>query len=331
MQNHLTKIVGLLNDHEFHDGTTIGKQLHITRAAVWKTIKKLEQYGIRLEAGKKRGYRLKEPLILLDEKKIKSLACEKTIQMDILEKINSTNDYLKYFMDKNKTLEICLAEMQTKGKGRFNRQWHSPFGQNIYFSLLYPFKKDVSELSGLSLVLGLAVCQAIQAVCSTQSLHVKWPNDVVIGNQKISGNLIEIQAESHSVCQAILGIGINVNMKDANKKEINQSWSSLQNLTGHYYDRNILCASLINYLLKYLKRFEQKGLTDFIVEWKSKDYLLNQSVQLICNKKKFEGIGAGINEQGHLLLKLPDGKIHAFSSCDTSLLTCSTSKCEVNK
>ena len=270
----LVKISELLSDGQYHDGTSIGKKCGITRAAVWKIIKKFEEYGIEIQSVKGKGYLLKTPLILLDAHKIKKNIKKSSIIIDVLEKVASTNDYLKNHFSQDNKIKICISEMQSKGRGRFNRQWHSPFGQNIYFSCAYSFQKDMSELSGLSLITGLGVCNAIESITQLNSLSIKWPNDIVVYQQKIAGILIDIHAESNGFCNAIIGIGINVNMQHAAKKEIDQPWSSLQKITGNYIDRNLLCAALINFLINYLERFSTFGLSDFIDEWKEKDCLL---------------------------------------------------------
>lgn len=317
----LLKIINLLNDGQFHDGTSIGAQLNITRSAVWKMLKKLESYGIALESVKGKGYLLKTPLILLDEKKIKSHLSYKKIQFEILPTLKSTNTYLRDSVGQNKNIRVCMAETQTHGKGRLNRKWYAPFGQNIYFSMSYPFQKDISELSGLSLVVALATCSAIATAVPAceNKLLIKWPNDIVIDKNKIAGVLIEIQAESHGFCDVIIGIGINVNMSCANKKDINQPWSSLLNATGNHYDRNYLSATLINTLMGHLDRFATNGLGAFLKEWQAKDILLNQTVSLMSSNSIYKGVCIGINEQGHLLLKHSDNQIRVYSSGDTTL------------
>lgn len=320
INQNLVKIADLLNDGQYHDGTSIGSLLHITRAAVWKVLKKLENYGIPLESVKGKGYLLKEPLILLDDKKIKTcLACS-SIQLEVFEKLPSTNDYLTSLLDKKK-IRVCIAETQSHGKGRLNRHWHSPFGQNIYLSMYYPFQRDISELSGLSLVVALATCKAIAAATQLEEdkLFVKWPNDIWVNQGKIAGILIELQAESNGLCQAIIGIGINVNMEQSIKNNVKQQYSSLSKITGDYYDRNKLCASLIDSLINYLERFSSYGLKSFLNEWEKKDMLFNKTVTLISGKNKHEGLCMGINEQGHLLLKNSKNKIHSYSAGDTTL------------
>ena len=198
------------------------------------------------------------------------------------------------------------------------------FKVNIYVRSLitvHPFQKDISELSGLSLVVGLAVCQAIENACLlSEPLTLKWPNDVLANGKKLAGILIEIQAESHGVCHVIIGIGINVNIKTASKKEINQPWTSLHELTNQYQDRNKLTASLIKSLLNYLKEFDEQDLRYFIPQWKKRDCLFQKTVHLKSNEITFSGIGSGINEQGQLILTLENKTKKAFASGDTSLM-----------
>jgi BirA family biotin operon repressor/biotin-[acetyl-CoA-carboxylase] ligase len=321
MNNSLFKVVELLNDHKYHDGTSIGQELDITRAAVWKTIKKMEQYGIDVKSVKGKGYLLEEPLICLDEIKINSEILKHSIDLEILEKINSTNEYLKKHVISDNQTKVCMSEMQTHARGRLNRKWHAPFGKNISISFLYPFQGDISEMSGLSLVVGLAVIQAIDNTYELdKQLSVKWPNDIVVDDAKLAGILIELQGESNGYCNVIIGIGINVNMLKANNKQINQKWTSLQKLTGQYQDRNYLSSNVINTVMDYLNKFIKSDLKVFIHEWNERDCLFNKSITVVASNVTHRGIGAGINSSGHLLLKKKNGVIKSFSSGDTTLL-----------
>ena len=262
-----------------------------------------------------------EPCILLDEKKIKSLLHCNNLSIALLEKTESTNDYFKDPAHKSKKPAVCIAEMQTQGRGRLGRPWHSPFGQNIYLSLHYPIQKDISKLSGLSLVIALAISKAIDNSCALPELTlVKWPNDIIAQDKKLSGTLIEMEAESHGVSHLIIGIAINVNMEEASKRHITQPWVSLRQLTSSYHDRNPLCAELLNQVLLYLEKFMAEGLAIFIKEWHSKDYLFHRQVSLKSNAAIIKGVGSGINQHGQLILTLPDGSEHAFSSGDTMLM-----------
>ncbi len=317
----LVKMVSLLNDGEYHDGTSLGEKLHITRAAVWKIIRKLQQYNIPFTSTKGKGYMLQESLILLDAKTIQSALAQKNIEVECLEKVDSTNQYLKKYLTDNKKIRVCLAETQTAGRGRLSRQWHSPFAKNIYLSLLYPWQQDISALSGLSLVISLALCHAIEKISGlTNEVFIKWPNDLLIHGKKLAGSLIEIQAESNGFCQAIIGMGINVNMKEATHDEINQQWTSLQSVSDQYYDRNALCSEIINHVVTYLEQFSLHGLSYFQEQWQQRDYLHNKSISLLSGKDQYSGVAAGIDNQGHLILTLDNGQKQAFSSGDTTLM-----------
>lgn len=316
LNNTFIQLVNILNDGQYHDGTTIGKRLNITRSAIWKSIKKLIQYGVNIDSIKGRGYALREPFILLDRETILN-DIKQPITLDVFETLESTNQYLKNFFNGN-TIRVCLTEQQTQGKGRMQRTWHSPFGQNIYFSCLYSFQQDMSELSGLSLTVSLAVAKTIREMTAI-SCQVKWPNDIIYQGKKVSGNLIEIQAESHGICYAIIGIGINVNMLHDHDEIINQPWTSLREITGHYYNRNPFISALMNNLLTYLPAFSQLGLAHFIDEWNQYDYLFNQPITLSNANHTIHGIAKGINQYGHLLLE-SNGITKAFSSGDTQII-----------
>ncbi len=314
----LVKTVSILNDGQYHDGTTIGNILGISRNAVWKTIKKLESYGIKVNSHKGKGYALPEPLILLDQQSIQKNLQHEGLMLEVFETIKSTNSYLKT-SNHDETIKICLTEQQTQGKGRFNRDWHSPFGQNIYLSCLYPFKKDISELGGLSLAISLAILKSIQAEQQDSNILLKWPNDIVYNQKKIAGNLIEVSAEVHGMCYAIIGIGINVNMLQDNEN-IPQPWTSLRQICDHYIDRNILATNLINTLLKYLDKFATYGLEPFLSEWNQHNQLLGKKISLKHGNAETQGTVIGINNFGHLLLQLADDSVKAFSAGDTTIL-----------
>jgi BirA family biotin operon repressor/biotin-[acetyl-CoA-carboxylase] ligase len=319
MTDNLSRLVTLLNDGEFHDGTTLGDSLQITRSAVWKMIKKLIEHGIYIESIKGKGYRLLAPLILLNENTIKQSLINRDLPIDIFETINSTNTYLRRYLTDKKP-RLCLAEQQTQGKGRLGRQWHSPFAQNIYFSYLHHFTIDLSQLAGLSLVISLAVNKSINQYIKHDKTSVKWPNDIYYHHRKLAGILIDVQAENHGHCSAIIGIGINVNMTSAAVSEIDQAWTSLNIITNHYIDRNMLCADLIKNIQSYLTAFEMNGLAHFIEEWNEHDLLLNRNISIHYHERIIKGLAKGINQNGQLILEEPNGITNTYASGDTSII-----------
>ena len=332
MPSVLPKIIQLLNNNQFHSGEKLGQQLSISRAAVWKIIHKLRNYGIDIISDKNKGYQLNEPLILLETNLINvylTTDFSQKVNLILLETIDSTNTYLRkkilshYQLSTLYQYHICLSEHQSQGRGRHNaRKWHSPFGRNIYFSCLTFFQKDVSELAGLSLVVSLAVIKTLNHFKLPQPLWVKWPNDILCEAKKLAGILIDIKAEAHDGCYVIIGIGININLsiKHILEQEISQPWTSLSAITGKNIDRNTVTALLIHQLIISLDQFRLEGLSAFLEDWKKTDFLFNKNIRLKNHHKIINGKSRGINTLGHLLVESSDGSLQAYSSGDTSVI-----------
>lgn len=319
-KNHnpnLKALLDLLADGLPHDGSALGEQLGLTRAAVWKMIQKLQGLGVLVESVRGQGYVLSEPLVLLDAAAIKA-GLTSRIDLSLFESIDSTNNFL-LTAPRSQWPSVCLAEMQTAGRGRLGRAWVSPFGRNIYLSLRFHFQKDISELSGLSLVVSVSLLRALKAMGLSSSLCVKWPNDLVCDRGKLSGTLIELKAESNGGCEAVIGVGMNVNMLPKKVKGITQAWTSLQQLSGQAHDRNPILVTLINVLLNDLKRFEAEGFQVFQAEWMQHDYFAQKPVTLSFGSTEVSGVAMGVNALGHLLLTLKNGQTQAFASGDVSL------------
>jgi BirA family biotin operon repressor/biotin-[acetyl-CoA-carboxylase] ligase len=319
IDSKLKQALAILGNKQCYDGTSMGKQLGMTRAGVWKVIKKLTSQGINISSHKGKGYELLDTIELLDEKKIKA-GLSPNIYLELFETIDSTSDHLLRMNHRSSGLRVCLAEHQSKARGRFARKWHAPLGQNVYFSLLYPFAKDLSALAGLSLVIGLSICNTINSLYELPELAlVKWPNDIVYGDAKLGGILVEVEAEAHGFCAAVIGIGLNVNMVDA-CGEIDRKWTSIRKINNKDNDRNTLTVRLINDLLIYIRNFEQYGFEYFMEEWRSKDALLNKSIELKVGQNIHRGQVKGVNTQGHLLLQVVPGRVESFSSGEATLV-----------
>ena len=316
----LVEICNILNDLNFHDGTSIGAKLNISRTAVWKWVSKLQSYGIEITKVKGKGYLLKEPLILLDSKKIETLLKSEHFIIDTVESIDSTNNYLNNH-NKSAIPHICIAEHQTSGRGRFSREWYSPFGKNIYFSMQYSIKQDISQLGGLSLAVGTIVCKAIEKACKLPNrLMLKWPNDITYNGKKLAGVLIEVRAEVNGNCSVIIGIGINVNMPITNKVTFNQEWASIMQITGSPQDRNNICAILIDKLTLGIEQYLITGFKSYMPEWKKRDSLFGKMIQIQDGNEIFKGIATGVDLQGHLLINLETNIKKAFAAGEATLL-----------
>lgn len=145
-----------------------------------------------------------------------------------------------------------FAEEQTAGRGRFDRVWISPPNTNIYFSLAWHFKKAMKEIAGLSVTIGECIARALKQFGITQTITIKWPNDLMHEHKKFGGILIETIPVNTTECIAIIGIGINVNLSAEQGANIDQPWTSLLQITQKNHDRNLLAAALLNALCETL-------------------------------------------------------------------------------
>lgn len=323
MSETLKTLIGILSDGEFHSGADLGLSLTLTRSAIWKHLKHFKTLGIPVESITGKGYRIPNGLSLLKQDiiwdKLSSFSQEHLNTLEIWDALPSTNDYLLTLKEKSNQTQVCLAERQTHGKGRRGRSWVSPFGQNIYLSLLWQFSRDVSDLSGLSLAVAIAVVQALQSYGIQDDLGLKWPNDVLWKNQKLAGILIELQGETHHTCNAVIGVGLNVNMASQYRDQITQPWTDIQTILGKRGDRNHITACLINALLKSLELFQAQGLSPFLDAWKALDLAQDQPVSIVTPQSTILGIGRGVTQQGHFLLEDPNGTLKTFSNGEVSL------------
>lgn len=238
------------------------------------------------------------------------------LTIHLVESITSTMNYFKTTSSLNAP-QCCLAEQQTHGRGRLNNAWHSPFGENIYLSYYIPLKKNISDLSGFSLVMGLAVVAALKQLDRSEGVVIKWPNDLWYGNKKIGGVLIDVDPISKGGCSVTIGVGLNVNMlSDAPMEPISQSWTSLREITGHLLDRNPIVLAVLENLFQYYSRFEQEGFAVFMAEWMAVDALYQKVVTFRHGNRLLSGVVMGITSAGYLRLGLSDGQIQVFSSGD---------------
>lgn len=305
------RLLDLLADGRFHSGQSLGDALGISRTAVWKQIKKLEQLGIQIDSVHGKGYRLKQSLNLLSAHKIRNelseTAKKQITDIEIYLSVDSTNTRANQF---GKDRFVCLAEQQTAGRGRRGREWVSPFGQNIYLSLCWYFYSGVSQLEGLSLSIAVLLCRALEEF-DLQDIKVKWPNDLLCKQRKLAGILLEMSGDADGVCKVVIGVGVNVNM-DRLQYHIDQPWVSISELTDKIISRDKLAGKIINHLALGLLEFQEKGFSAFKDEWMKRDLFFEKSIKVVTASAEIEGIEKGVDDRGCLYIKTSEGvkRIH---------------------
>lgn len=232
--------------------------------------------------------------------------------------IDSTNLFLKQAYFKS-PITCCLSEMQTQGRGRFGRPWCSPYGLNIYHSMRLSIKLPPNQLKGLSLVVALALCEAIEEMGITTKLEIKWPNDLIIAEQKLAGILIELIELTADACQVIIGTGLNVNSLPQDMPDVEQAWTSLYQLTGTPIAREQLIVRITNKILTFISIYQQTGLKSLKTAWIARDYLFNRTIEVLQGTQPIAGIAQGIDAQGRLILKDKDNQLHFLESGEVSI------------
>jgi BirA family transcriptional regulator, biotin operon repressor / biotin---[acetyl-CoA-carboxylase] ligase len=241
------------------------------------------------------------------------------IHIHCLKSVDSTNRFLKDQPFRS-AISVCCSETQTQGRGRFDRSWYSPAGENIYLSLRWSIECPPARLSTLGLVISLAILNGLNKLDLGQDIHIKWPNDLLWQGKKLSGCLIELLSTPRNHTELIIGIGLNVNSKTNEHTSLTTPWCSLYDMHGIEQDRNRLIAFLIVSLKQYLTQWLSYGFSSFLSEWHSVDGLFGQWITVSDGSSPCHGLAQGINENGALILVTETGAVRFFSSGET---TCS--------
>lgn len=317
IETGMLKLLNLLKDGRFHSGEELGAALGVSRSAVWKQLQSLQsECSLTIHKVRGRGYQLSAPLQLLDPQAIGGHDQAPQWPVFVYETIDSTNAEALRLVGQGRSAPfLVVAESQTAGRGRRGRQWVSPFAENLYYSLVLRVDGGMRQLEGLSLVVGLAVMRSLQAL-GVRGIGLKWPNDVLVGDQKIAGILLELIGDPADICHVVMGVGINVNMQ-ANT-EVDQLWTSVKRETGKGVDRNHLVAILSRQLGQELERHRRHGFAVFREEWEQAHAWQNREASLIAGSTRVDGTVRGIDAQGALRLEI-DGIEKSFSGGELSL------------
>jgi len=309
------QLLQLLSDGEFHSGEKVGELLGVSRTSVNNYIKGLQGIGLDIYKVTGKGYCSAIPLDLLDAEKIKQLSGKDNVHVEQI--VDSTNQWLLERIDKIENGQSCISECQLSGRGRRGRTWISPFASHLYFSLYWRFDSGIDKVSGLSLLVGIAVVNSLEKI-GIQGAELKWPNDIYYQGKKLAGILIELNAEATEACHCIIGIGLNVRMPPEQAKLIDQPWIDLNQISSDPVNRNLLSATLMKELYSLLAQYEKTGLKPYLSRWFELDCFINKQVNLLIADNVKSGICRGIDEKGALLLDV-DGEIEDYIGGEISL------------
>jgi len=296
----------LLKKDCFVSGEQLATNLGVSRTAVWKHIKILQNQGYKIKSVKNKGYNIvSRPDIPFPEEITAGLNA-KVIGKKIhyFKSISSTNLFAKQIIDNNaKEGTVVISDVQTSGRGRKNRAWSSPEGGLWFSVILYPHIPPQHAML-LTMAGSVAVAQAIKETTSTNPV-IKWPNDLLINGKKVCGILTELDAEMDRINYVVMGIGINVN--NPLKEELKETATSLIYETGSQVSRVKLLRSVLGFLDTYYDKLISKEY-DFIRNlWLSNTNIIGRKIQLQDEKTVLKGIVTDVDDCGSLILKTKNG------------------------
>ncbi|RUR29129.1 biotin--[acetyl-CoA-carboxylase] ligase [Vreelandella nanhaiensis] len=300
-------LMRLLSDGNVHSGEQLGEALGVSRAAVWKQLKKLDALGVELVAVKGKGYRLSQRLEPLEGAKIverlPAQARHLLARLFVEDQLPSSNEYLRQRFNQGAGHgEVCLVELQTAGRGRRGRVWTTPWGQSLMMSLGWRFEAGVTALEGLSLAVGVVVSQVLEQHGVAPKL--KWPNDILLAETgdelgKLAGILIEVTGDAAGPCEVVVGMGMNLSLSESQRAAIDQPVAALFDVHGGL-SRNQLASDMVAGLLAMLASFEQVGFGAWRDEWNARHAYAGLPVRIIQGERVSDAIAGDVDESGNL-------------------------------
>ena len=231
--------------------------------------------------------------------------------------IDSTNLWIKRLAKEGAPEgTLALAEFQSAGRGRLGRSWEVPEGTSVMMSILLRPKFEPQYAPTLTLVMGMAVAKAVKSLGFDVS--IKWPNDVVVSHKKICGILTEMGVRDGKIDYAVIGVGINVNIKEF-PEEMADKATSLYLESGKEFDRSQIPGLVMEAFEEYYEKFAATcDLSGLKEEYESILANYNQPVRVLA-KEPYEGVARGITDGGELLVEKTDGTIVAVSAGEVSV------------
>ncbi len=317
MRSEIIKIL-LENKDEFVSGEYISERIGITRSAVSKHIKNIKSQGYDIESITRKGHRIIGCPDLLSGGIIKHDLNTRYIGKEVIhfDTIGSTNDYAKKVAVESNDGTIVVSEEQTSGRGRRGKEWHSIKGDGIWLSVvlkpdIYPYKAPfITQIAGASIV------KALKNLGIDAS--IKWPNDIIVNNKKVSGILTELGAEIDRINYIVLGIGMNVktmNFPDDIKK-------IATSIVKEGYDVkriDILKNILEEFEVLYLDYIEKNDKSNCIRICKESSAILGKNIYVINGDQKRKVKCIDINEEGNLVIINEDNNIEELISGEISI------------
>ncbi|MGZ4032279.1 MAG: biotin--[acetyl-CoA-carboxylase] ligase [Tumebacillaceae bacterium] len=305
---------------EYVSGEAMCQTFGVSRTAVWKHIKELQDAGYRIEAVRNKGYRLIEAPDLVTAAEIREGLGTTLLGQSIVyrETIDSTNTLAQQLANQGAPEgTLVIADEQTVGRGRRGRQWFSPPHSGIWMSLILRPDLPLAHAAQITLVAAVALTKALSRESGVQA-GIKWPNDILFGQKKCCGILTEMHAEADQIHHLVVGIGINVNvLQEEFPEELTDIATSLQAIKGARLSRAQVVRSVLEEFEPLYRRYVlEGGFGSIRDEWKANNITLGHNIIAQTAQGTITGKALDIDEFGVLLVEQADGEIAKIYSAD---------------
>jgi len=276
-------------------GEEIGRQLQVSRVAVWKHIDQLKKSGVEIESTA-RGYRL----VTMPDTPFPWLFGARAPLIHYHPELDSTMNRAKEMARAGcPPYTVVIADRQTQGRGRMQRVWQSEEG-GLYFSIVLRPSVIPKEGPLVNFAVALDLVLALEQCCGIAA-QVKWPNDVLVDERKIAGILSQMEFEADQITFINIGIGLNLN----NRPEVTDKPAvSAMQLTGKRVNRAELLSTFLDYFEKRMTAFSRQAV---IEAWKARTVTLGRRVTIATVRDTYEGLAVDVDEDGGLILEMADG------------------------
>lgn len=301
-------------------GEEMSRILGVSRTAVWKHINGLKELGYRIDAVPSRGYRLTARPDLLTAAELEVGNKRVGRKIIALAETDSTNTVAFRIAEEGEEEgTVVLAETQSRGRGRLGRQWESPAGVNLYCSIILRPPMEPLKATQLTFLSAVAVAKAVEATTKLRP-EIKWPNDILIGAKKVAGLLNELSAETERINFVILGIGVNINMRQKQfPATLRHPATSLFIEQRRKVDRGSFARALFAALDELYDLYLHIGYEAIRQEWLSRCTIIGRNVSVSLQENVIKGKAIGIDEMGALLVETRPGQVERILAGDVSL------------
>lgn len=311
-----------LADGEVHSGEALAAHSGISRARVSQLLREADAAGLRLERKPGRGYRLRDALPFLDRGAILAALgeCAQALTVEVADTLDSTSSELaRRAAHGDVHRQLLVAEWQTAGRGRRGRAWTAVLGGSLTFSLGWRFARGAGDLSALPLAVGVALVRALEAA-GFEGIELKWPNDLIHGEAKLGGILVELSGDALGPSLAIVGVGINVRLPALLRRSIGQTVTDLATIGGRPVpDRNMLLARLATAIIDVLDGYANTGFAPLRPAWQRRHAHQGKAVQILLpDGGTVRGVVVGVDAAGALVLDSAGRRLR-FVSGEVSL------------